>query len=46
MPADNEKMNRFDLESRIGKAPGEIYNCPLAETGAPFIFMNAAWANA
>ena len=34
-------MNRFDLESRIGKAPGG-YNCPLAETGAPFIFMNAA----
>ena len=36
-----QKMNRFDLESRIGKAPGG-YNCPLAETGAPFIFMNAA----
>ncbi len=39
-----EKMNewnRFDLESRKGKAPGG-YNCPLAETGAPFIFMNAA----
>jgi oligoendopeptidase F len=36
-----KKMNRFDLESRIGKAPGG-YNCPLAETGAPFIFMNAA----
>ena len=34
-------MNRFDLESRKGKAPGG-YNCPLAETGAPFIFMNAA----
>jgi oligoendopeptidase F len=33
-------MNRFDLESRKGKAPGG-YNCPLAETGAPFIFMNA-----
>jgi oligoendopeptidase F len=29
------------LESRKGKAPGG-YNCPLAETGAPFIFMNAA----
>jgi oligoendopeptidase F len=35
------KMNRLDLESRIGKAPGG-YNCPLAETGVPFIFMNAA----
>jgi oligoendopeptidase F len=34
-------MNRFDLDSRMGKAPGG-YNCPLAETGAPFIFMNAA----
>lgn len=34
-------MKRFDLESRKGKAPGG-YNCPLAETGAPFIFMNAA----
>lgn len=31
----------LDLESRKGKAPGG-YNCPLAETGAPFIFMNAA----
>jgi oligoendopeptidase F len=36
-----KNMKRFDLESRIGKAPGG-YNCPLAETGAPFIFMNAA----
>ncbi len=36
-----KKMDRFDLESRNGKAPGG-YNCPLAETGAPFIFMNAA----
>ncbi|MFM2145693.1 MAG: hypothetical protein RL732_529 [Bacteroidota bacterium] len=36
-----ERMNRFDLDSRKGKAPGG-YNCPLAETGAPFIFMNAA----
>lgn len=36
-----KKMDRFDLESRKGKAPGG-YNCPLAETGAPFIFMNAA----
>ena len=36
-----QKMHRLDLESRKGKAPGG-YNCPLAETGAPFIFMNAA----
>ncbi|HSC38802.1 MAG TPA: M3 family oligoendopeptidase [Chitinophagaceae bacterium] len=36
-----DTMHRFDLESRKGKAPGG-YNCPLAETGAPFIFMNAA----
>ena len=38
------KMNalkHLDLESRMGKAPGG-YNCPLAESGAPFIFMNAA----
>ena len=35
------KLNRLDLDSRIGKAPGG-YNCPLPETGAPFIFMNAA----
>ena len=35
------EMKRLDLESRIGKAPGG-YNCPLAETGVPFIFMNAA----
>lgn len=34
-------MDRLDLESRKGKAPGG-YNCPLAETGVPFIFMNAA----
>lgn len=36
-----KKMNRLDLDSRKGKAPGG-YNCPLAETGVPFIFMNAA----
>ena len=39
-----KKMNaigHLDLESRKGKAPGG-YNCPLAESGAPFIFMNAA----
>lgn len=38
------KMNslqHFDLDSRKGKAPGG-YNCPLAVSGAPFIFMNAA----
>ena len=34
-------MGHLDLESRKGKAPGG-YNCPLAETGVPFIFMNAA----
>ena len=36
-----DSMKHLDLESRTGKAPGG-YNCPLAETGAPFIFMNAA----
>lgn len=36
-----DKMGRLDLDSRKGKAPGG-YNCPLAETGVPFIFMNAA----
>ncbi len=36
-----QQMHRLDLESRKGKAPGG-YNCPLAETGVPFIFMNAA----
>lgn len=36
-----DSMKHFDLESRKGKAPGG-YNCPLAESGAPFIFMNAA----
>ncbi len=35
------EMKQLDLESRKGKAPGG-YNCPLAESGAPFIFMNAA----
>ncbi len=34
-------MKHLDLDSRKGKAPGG-YNCPLAESGAPFIFMNAA----
>ncbi|MBS1752528.1 MAG: M3 family oligoendopeptidase [Ferruginibacter sp.] len=36
-----QSMKHLDLESRKGKAPGG-YNCPLAESGAPFIFMNAA----
>ncbi len=36
-----DELNHFDLESRKGKAPGG-YNCPLTESGAPFIFMNAA----
>jgi oligoendopeptidase F len=34
------KMNRLDLESRIGKAPGG-YQYPLYETNVPFIFMNS-----
>lgn len=33
-------MNRLDLDSRIGKAPGG-YNYPLMETDVPFIFMNS-----
>jgi oligoendopeptidase F len=36
-----DNMARLDLESRKGKAPGG-YNYPMAETGVPFIFMNAA----
>lgn len=36
-----EQEKLFDVESRMGKAPGG-YNYPLSETGAPFIFMNAA----
>jgi oligoendopeptidase F len=36
-----QSLGHLDLESRKGKAPGG-YNCPLAESGAPFIFMNAA----
>jgi len=35
------ELNQLDLDSRKGKAPGG-YNMPLAESGAPFIFMNAA----
>ena len=36
-----KELKHLDLDSRRGKAPGG-YNCPLAESGAPFIFMNAA----
>jgi oligoendopeptidase F len=36
-----KEIEHLDLDSRKGKAPGG-YNCPLAETGVPFIFMNAA----
>lgn len=36
-----KEMGHVDLESRKGKAPGG-YNMPLIESGAPFIFMNAA----
>jgi oligoendopeptidase F len=36
-----DSLGHLDLDSRKGKAPGG-YNCPLAESGAPFIFMNAA----
>jgi oligoendopeptidase F len=36
-----KKMGHLDLVSRKGKAPGG-YNMPLLESGAPFIFMNAA----
>ena len=39
--ASMKANNLFDVESRKGKAPGG-YNYPLAETGAPFIFMNSA----
>lgn len=35
-----DKMGHLDIESRVGKSPGG-YNYPLAETGIPFIFMNA-----
>jgi oligoendopeptidase F len=34
----------LDLESRMGKAPGG-YNCPMPESGLPFIFMNASGAS-
>ncbi|MCA6362713.1 MAG: M3 family oligoendopeptidase [Bacteroidetes bacterium] len=35
-----DALGHFDLDSRIGKAPGG-YNYPLPESGVPFIFMNA-----
>ena len=35
-----QEMGHLDLDSRKGKAPGG-YNYPLAESGVPFIFMNA-----
>ncbi len=38
--ATMKEMKHLDLDSRKGKAPGG-YNYPLAETGVPFIFMNA-----
>jgi len=38
-----DKKDQLDLDSRKGKAPGG-YNYPLAVTGYPFIFMNAASA--
>jgi oligoendopeptidase F len=41
MLATMKANSLFDVESRKGKAPGG-YNYPLAETGAPFIFMNSA----
>lgn len=34
-------LGYFDLQSRIGKAPGG-YNSTLSEIGVPFIFMNSA----
>ncbi|MBX3103004.1 MAG: M3 family oligoendopeptidase [Bacteroidetes bacterium] len=40
MIATMNEMGQLDLGSRKGKAPGG-YNYPLAETGVPFIFMNA-----
>ncbi|HNR20137.1 MAG TPA: M3 family oligoendopeptidase [Bacteroidia bacterium] len=36
-----KSLNRLDLDSRVGKAPGG-YNYPLYETGVPFIFMNSS----
>jgi oligoendopeptidase F len=39
--AKMNELKHLDLDSRKGKAPGG-YNMPLSESGAPFIFMNAA----
>lgn len=39
--ATMRSKGQLDLDSRKGKAPGG-YNYPLAVTGYPFIFMNAA----
>ncbi|MDX5320692.1 MAG: M3 family metallopeptidase, partial [Bacteroidota bacterium] len=39
-----KSKGQLDLDSRKGKAPGG-YNYPLAVTGYPFIFMNAASAH-
>ncbi len=39
--SEMKTQQRLDTESRKGKAPGG-YNCPLPESGVPFIFMNAA----
>jgi oligoendopeptidase F len=36
-----QRAGRLDLESRKNKAPGG-FNCSLAESGLPFIFMNAS----
>jgi oligoendopeptidase F len=36
-----EQRGHFDLDSRIGKAPGG-YNYPLYKSSLPFIFMNSA----
>ncbi len=38
---DMHSRGFMDLDSRKGKAPGG-YNYPLAESGAPFIFMNSS----
>lgn len=35
------EIGHLDLDSRKGKNPGG-YNCPLYESGIPFIFMNSA----
>ena len=40
-----KERNHFDLESRVGKAPGG-YNYPLSVSIYPFIFMNAAGTHA